>query len=110
MTTTNGNIPVIFVSGANLPEAWEKAIVETWERGASVRTEYDRPQDPPRRDATVVRSVHKPGGPPRVPRSFAGGRGGRGAAGAGGPASSGLRRRRRRLESMGTFPWTSFGQ
>ena len=73
-----GNIPVICVSGANLPEAWEKAILGCWERGASVRTEYDRKDrdgfiDPPSRDATVVVEVHDPFAEPRIHKNFPGG-------------------------------------
>jgi len=76
---TGGNIPVIFVSGANLPEAWEQAIVRTWEEGASVRTEYDRTDDdgsfidPPSRDATVVIEVGDPFAEPRIHKNFPGG-------------------------------------
>ena len=75
----DGNIPVICVSGANLPEAWEKAILGCWERGASVRTEYDRKDrdgnfiDPPSRDATVVVEVRDPFAEPRIHKNFPGG-------------------------------------
>ena len=75
----DGNIPVLFVSGSNLPEAWEKAIVATWERGASVRTEYDRVEkdgsfiDPPSRDATVVIEVCDPFAEPRIHKNLPGG-------------------------------------
>ena len=74
-----GQIPVLFVSGANLPEAWEKAIVACWERGASVRTEYDRREkdgcfvDPPSRDATVIVEVADPFAEPRIHKNFPGG-------------------------------------
>ena len=77
--TGNGNIPVISVSGANLPEAWEKAILATWERGASVRTEYDRKDsdgefiDLPSRDATVIIEVADPFAEPRIHKNFPGG-------------------------------------
>jgi len=76
---SDGNIPVLAVSGANLPEAWEKAIVATWERGASVRTEYDRTEkdgsfiDPPSRDATVVIEVWDPFAEPRIHKNLPGG-------------------------------------
>jgi thymidylate synthase len=75
----SGNIPVICVSGANLAEAWEKAIVRTWEEGASVRTEYDRKDksgkfiDPPSRDATVIVEVADPFAEPRIHKNFPGG-------------------------------------
>ncbi len=76
---SDGNIPVIHVSGANLPEAWEKAILAVWERGASVRTEYDRRDksgnfiDPPSRDATAIIEVRDPFAEPRIHKNFPGG-------------------------------------
>ena len=71
-----GNIPVLTVFGDTIPQAYESAIKEVWEKGASVRTEYDRPEDPPSRDATVIITVEDPFGQPRFHRSFADGLGG----------------------------------
>ena len=64
---------VILVEGDTLPEVWEKAVLETWEKGELFRTEYDRPQDPPSRDATVIMVVNKPFQEPRIHRAFPGG-------------------------------------
>ena len=72
----SGNIPVLSVSGETIPQAYENAIKEVWEKGVSVRTEYDRPGDPPSRDATVIITVEDPFGQPRFHRSFADGLGG----------------------------------
>lgn len=69
----NGNIPALFVSGKTLPEAWEKAVLECWEKGASVRTEYDKPGDPPSRDCTMMWVVEEPFAEPRIHRAFPGG-------------------------------------
>ncbi len=44
-STTEGNIPVIAVNAACLPEAWEKAVISVWENGFSVKTQYDLPED-----------------------------------------------------------------
>ena len=71
-----GNIPVLTVFGETIPQAYERAIKEVWEKGASVRTEYDRAEDPPSRDATVIITVEDPFGQPRFHRSFADGLGG----------------------------------
>ena len=71
-----GNIPVLNVHGDNIPRAYERAIREVWEKGASIRTEYDRPEDPPSRDATVMITVEDPFAQPRFHRSFADGLGG----------------------------------
>jgi thymidylate synthase len=73
---SSGDIPVLSVFGSTIPEAYERAISEVWEKGVRVRTEYDHPDDPPSRDATVVITVEKPFGQPRFHRSFADGLGG----------------------------------
>ena len=73
---TSGNVPVLSVVGETIPLAYERAIKEVWEKGVSVRTEYDRPEDPPSRDATVMITVQRPFGQPRFHRAFADGLGG----------------------------------
>ncbi|MCK4283324.1 MAG: hypothetical protein KAX44_03320 [Candidatus Brocadiae bacterium] len=66
-------IPVLFVTGENLPEAWEKAVLAVWDNGVEVRTEYDRPTDPPSLDATVMVEVRRPFSEPRIHKNFPGG-------------------------------------
>ena len=67
----SGNIPVLNVQGDTIPRAYERAIKEVWEKGASICTEYDRPEDPPSRDTTVMITVEDPFKQPRFHRSFA---------------------------------------
>lgn len=69
----NGDIPTLFVTGKTLPEAWEKAVLECWRKGAAVRTEYDKPGDPPSRDCTMMWVVEEPLAEPRIHRAFPGG-------------------------------------
>jgi thymidylate synthase len=71
-----GNIPVLMVRADTIPAAYEQAIREVWEKGIRIKTEYDRPGDPPSRDATVCVVVENPFGQPRFHRSFADGLGG----------------------------------
>jgi thymidylate synthase len=71
-----GSIPVLSIHGKTIPEAYERAIAEVWEKGASIRTEYDHPGDPPSRDATAIITVEDPFAQPRFHRSFADGLGG----------------------------------
>ncbi|MBN2031396.1 hypothetical protein JW824_14275 [bacterium] len=71
-----GNIPVFTVTAETIPQAYEKTLKMVWEKGAPIRTEYDRPDDPPSRDATVMVCVNQPFGQPRFHRSFADGLGG----------------------------------
>ncbi|MHC4481285.1 MAG: thymidylate synthase family protein, partial [Planctomycetota bacterium] len=67
------DIPVLSVSGENLPEAWEKAVLAVHDRGVEVRTEYDKPEDPPSLDATVMVEVRRPLSEPRIHKNFPGG-------------------------------------
>ncbi len=68
-----GNIPTLYVQGKNLPEAWEKAVLECWQKGAAIKTEYDRPHDPPSKDCTILWVVEDPFAEPRIHRAFPGG-------------------------------------
>ena len=65
-----GHVPVLYVCGENVPEAWEKALLAVWEHGVEVRTEYDSPDDPPSLDATVVVQVRHPLSEPRIHKNF----------------------------------------
>ena len=67
------DIPVLFVSGENVPEAWEKAVLAVHDGGVEVKTEYDKPDDPPSLDATVMVEVRRPLSEPRIHKNFPGG-------------------------------------
>lgn len=76
MSTTvveTGNIPVLSINADCLPEAWEKAVLAVWKKGVDVKTEYDKPEDPPSKDATVVITVADPFAEPRIHKNFPGG-------------------------------------
>ena len=73
VTTSIANIPVITITAECLPEAWEKAVLAVWEKGFEVKTQYDKPQDPPSRDATVMITVTDPFREPRIHKNFPGG-------------------------------------
>ena len=73
MTTSIANIPVLTITAECLPEAWEKAVLAVWENGFEVKTQYDKPQDPPSRDATVMITVTDPFREPRIHKNFPGG-------------------------------------
>jgi thymidylate synthase len=68
-----GEVPVLFVSGRTVPEAWEKALLAVHDRGALVHTEYDKPGDLPSLDATVMVEVREPLAEPRIHKNFPGG-------------------------------------
>ena len=67
------DIPVITITADCLPEAWEKAVLAVWDNGLEVKTEYDKPKDPPSKDATVVVTVNSPFTEPRIHKNFPGG-------------------------------------
>lgn len=69
----NNEIPVLFIEGDTLPEAWEKAVIATWQNGLAIKTEYDKPNDPPSKDCTMVMVARRPMDEPRIHRAFPGG-------------------------------------
>jgi thymidylate synthase len=72
-TPNAGNVPVIAVTADCLPQAWEKAVLAVWDQGLVIQTQYDRPGDPPSKDATVMVTVTDPFNEPRIHKNFPGG-------------------------------------
>lgn len=72
-TTSVTNIPVISIDAGCLPEAWEKAVLAVWDKGLDIKTQYDKPDDPPSKDATVMITVTEPFSEPRIHKNFPGG-------------------------------------
>jgi thymidylate synthase len=70
---TAGFIPVISITADCLPQAWEKAVLAVWDNGLDVKTQYDKPQDPPSKDATVIITITDPFAEPRIHKNFPGG-------------------------------------
>jgi len=66
-------IPVIKAEGLTLPEAWEKAVMATWNGGLDIKTEYDKSGDPMSKDCTMIMVVNEPMREPRIHRAFPGG-------------------------------------
>ena len=73
IATSVANIPVISITADCLPEAWEKAVLAVWDKGLEVKTQYDKPEDPPSKDATVVITITDPFREPRIHKNFPGG-------------------------------------
>jgi thymidylate synthase len=69
----SGNIPVLFVEGESLAEAWEKSLVSLYQHGCDIKTEYDKPEDPPSKDCSMTIVVHDPLAEPMIHRDFPGG-------------------------------------
>ena len=66
-------IPVLHVEGDCIARAWEDSLVALYESGARITTQYDKPGDPPSRDATMILTVADPLAEPMIHRDFPGG-------------------------------------
>jgi thymidylate synthase len=70
---TRFGIPVLNVSGEGLALIWEKSLLELWNGGCHIETEYDADGDPPSVDATMTMTVLNPMSEPAIHRCFPGG-------------------------------------
>ena len=51
---------VIYVSKKDVRDAWLSALTQVLYRGDDIKTEYDKPKDPPSKDATVLIEIKDP--------------------------------------------------
>ena len=74
-----GNIPILYSTGKNLPEAWENSLINLWVNGNFIRTQYDQKDSKehyiqaPSKDCTMIMTVEEPSSEPKIHRSFPGG-------------------------------------
>ncbi len=66
-------IPVLQVRGHGIAEAWERSLVELNAHGAHIPTMYDKPDDPPSRDATMLITIEDPLAEPMIHKDLPGG-------------------------------------
>ncbi|MCL4176578.1 MAG: hypothetical protein KJ072_02370 [Verrucomicrobia bacterium] len=66
-------IPVLHVEADCIARAWESSLVELRRRGCVIQTEYDKPEDPPSRDATMLITITDPLSEPMIHKDFPGG-------------------------------------
>jgi thymidylate synthase len=64
---------IIHIEEDNLPMAWEKAVLRTWNEGDEFSTQYDKPGDPKSKDVFAVIHIKNPLSNPRIHRAFPGG-------------------------------------
>ena len=69
----NGSIPVLQVEARCLAEAWEKSVFSLYHNGCDIKTEYDKPGDPPSKDCSMTIVIHSPTSEPMIHRDFPGG-------------------------------------
>jgi len=68
-------IPVLKVNGLSIAHAWEQSLIELYRKGCNLETEYDKPGDPPSKDATMLITVEEPLTEPMIHRDMPGGLG-----------------------------------
>lgn len=66
-------IPVLNVTGQTIPEAWEKSLEQLYTCGKQISTQYDRPEDPPSLDCTMMIVVENPLEEPMIHLDMPGG-------------------------------------
>jgi len=66
-------IPVLMAEGDCIARAWENALVLLHKSGCDIKTQYDKPDDPPSKDATMIVTVRDPRAEPMIHRDFPGG-------------------------------------
>jgi thymidylate synthase len=69
---TNG-IPVLHADGDCISRAWENSLIELHRHGCRIKTQYDKPEDPPSIDATMLITIHDPLQEPVIHKDFPGG-------------------------------------
>ena len=66
-------IPVLHVEADGIARAWENSLIELHRQGCDVKTEYDKPADPPSKDATMIITITDPLSEPMIHKDFPGG-------------------------------------
>jgi thymidylate synthase len=66
-------IPVLTAQGDCIARAWENALLELFRSGCDIKTQYDKPDDQPSKDATMIITVLDPLAEPMIHRDFPGG-------------------------------------
>jgi thymidylate synthase len=64
---------VLTAEGDCIARAWENALLRLFESGCDVKTQYDKPDDPASKDATMIITVDDPLAEPMIHRDFPGG-------------------------------------
>jgi len=66
-------IPVLHVEADCIARAWEESLVLLYQRGCDIKTQYDKPDDPPSKDATMLITITDPLKEPMIHKDFPGG-------------------------------------
>ena len=63
-------IPVLTAEGDSIARAWENAMLLLYQQGCDIKTQYDKPDDRPSKDATMIVTVADPAAEPMIHRDF----------------------------------------
>jgi thymidylate synthase len=66
-------IPVLHVEADCIARAWEQSLILLHQKGCDLQTQYDKPGDPPSKDATMIITIAEPLKEPMIHRDFPGG-------------------------------------
>jgi thymidylate synthase len=66
-------IPVLHVEADCIARAWEESLVLLYKCGGDIKTQYDKPGDPPSKDATMIITITDPLREPMIHKDFPGG-------------------------------------
>jgi thymidylate synthase len=66
-------IPVLHVEADCIARAWEESLVLLYKCGGDIKTQYDKPGDPPSKDATTIITITDPLREPMIHKDFPGG-------------------------------------
>ncbi len=66
-------VPVLHVEGDCIARTWEQSLIELYHNGTQIKTQYDKPDDPPSKDATMVITINEPLSEPMIHKDFPGG-------------------------------------
>ena len=66
-------IPVLHAEGDCIARAWENSLIELHRNGCELKTQYDKPGDPPSKDATMLITITDPMAEPMIHKDFPGG-------------------------------------
>jgi len=66
-------IPVLYVEEDCIARAWENSLIKLYRTGCNLKTQYDKPDDPPSKDATMIITITDPLSEPMIHKDFPGG-------------------------------------
>jgi thymidylate synthase len=66
-------IPVLHAEGDSIARAWENSLIALHTHGCDIKTQYDKIDDPPSKDATMLITIADPLAEPMLHKDFPGG-------------------------------------